>query len=140
MSDPSEVVGHKTFSDGQGGFRHEPLTKAEADELWAAAEKAKAERAERMPDDKAALRVLTDAFTRLKELGWSEAMYCPKDGTSFDAIEAGSSGIHDCHYTGDWPKGTYWISAEGDLWPSHPILFRARQAATGTTMKGDGDE
>jgi hypothetical protein len=77
-----------------------------------------------MPDDAAALTILFEAYQRLKSLGWREAIYCPKDGTPFQAIEAGSTGIHTCHYDGDWPTGHWWISNAGDLWPSHPILFR----------------
>lgn len=128
---PDDIVGHKTFSTGETdpatGFpalRHEPLTRAEADALWDKCESAKKNRAELMPDEKTAIKTMFDAWLRLKELGWSESMYCPKDGTSFFAIEAGSTGIHDCSYSGEWPKGSYWISGDGDLWPSHPILFR----------------
>lgn len=42
--------------------------------------------------------------------GWREASYCPKDGTHFQAIEAGSTGIHDANYTGEWPNGSWWIT------------------------------
>lgn len=121
-----DVVGHKTFSDGNGGFRHEPLTRAEGDALWAAAMAAKAERATAMPDERAALNVLWGGFQRLRELGWKEWIYMPKDGTLVDLIEAGSTGIHQGYYSGEWPKGTVWICDEGDAWPSHPILFRER--------------
>ena len=79
-----------------------------------------------IPDEQAALNVMMDAWVRLKDMGWNDAMYCPKDGTWFDAIEAGSTGIHDCRYDGKWPDGTYWIASGGDLWPSHPILFRLK--------------
>lgn len=37
-------------------------------------------RAEDMPTEKEALAVMFEAFLRLKELGFSEACYCPKDG------------------------------------------------------------
>ena len=126
MSKKDKIVGHKTFSDGKGRFRHEPLTRGEADELHTAIEVARKKRIELMPDDKVALRLMTDAHHRLKELGWREAMYCPKDGTHFDAIEAGSSGIHDCFYEGEWPTGSWWSPSEGDLWPAHPILWKAK--------------
>ena len=82
-------------------------------------------RAVTMPDEETALKQMFDAYLRLKELGFNDAMYCPKDGSRFEVIEAGSTGIHkECHYQGDWPKGTFWIADHGDLWPSHPILFR----------------
>ncbi len=122
-----QIVGHKTFSTGDPWqpFRHEPLTRGEADEMLERIERADKERAERMPDQHAALSVMFEAYLRLKELGWRDACYCPKDGTLFDVIEAGSTGIHECHYQGDWP-GTYWIHSDNDLWPARPILFRAR--------------
>ncbi len=128
---PDDIVGHKTFSTGEicpeTGFpasRHEPLTRREADALWDAAMAAKAKRAADMPDEQAALRAMCEAFQRLKELGWSEAMYCPKDGSGFKAIEPGSSGIHDCHYQGEWASGSWWVEDAGDMWPSHPCLFK----------------
>lgn len=130
MGEPDDIIGHKTFDTGEidptTGFpklRHEPMTRAEADALWDAAEKAKAQRAETMPDEAAAIHVMFDAWQRLKELGWNDAIYCPKDGSHFKAIEPGSTGIHDCSYEGEWPQGSWWIY-DGDVWPSHPILFR----------------
>ncbi len=119
-----DIVGHKTFRDGATGFRHEPLTRAEADEMLAHAEAEKATRTEQMPDVGSALRHMWSGYQRLRELGWNDAIYCPKDGTLFEVIEAGSTGIHRCHYDGPWPKGTWWIHGEGDLWPSQPILYR----------------
>ncbi len=86
-----------------------------------------AAQAERMPDDRAALLQMQDAYTRLEKLGWRNAIYCPKDGTVFDAIEAGSTGIFACHYEGDWPTGSWWAQDAGDLWPARPILFRPSQ-------------
>lgn len=130
MPDPSDIVGHKTFDTGETcpetGFpklRHEPLTRAEADAIWKACEDAKAARAERMPDEQAAIRQMHDAYIRLTELGWQNAIYCPKDGSHFKVIEAGSTGIHDANYTGEWPKGSWWVY-DGDVWPSRPVLFR----------------
>jgi len=116
---PDDIVGHKTLKDGT----HEPLRRAEAEALLAACDQARRDRAALMPDERAAIDMLQHAFERLRELGWREAMYCPKDGRVFNAIEAGSSGIHRCHYQGEWPSGHYLIS-DGDLWPSHPILFK----------------
>jgi len=118
------IVGHKTFDDGEGGFRHEPLYASEAEERLAEMEEAKQRRVALMPDEKSAIHMLFDAWQRLKELGWAEAIYCPKDGSVFDAIEAGSTGIHKCTYEGVWPSGTWWVSAHGDLSPSRPILYR----------------
>jgi hypothetical protein len=85
-------------------------------------------RAVKLPDDNACLAQMQEAYQRLKELGWNDAIYCPKDGTIFDAIEAGSIGIHDCHYMGEWPKGSWWTHEAGDLWPSRPTLYRLKKS------------
>ena len=129
MSD--EIVGHKTFSDGHGGFRHEPLTRSEADALRERAEHLKRQRAADMPTEEAAIVTMFQAWLRLKELGWREAIYSPKDGTPFKAIELGSTGIHDCIYIGDWPEGGWWIQSEGDLWPSRPCLYKMLDSQSG---------
>ncbi len=94
------------------------------EKIWAEAEAAEAKRAVDMPTEQDAIRVMLSAYHRLTKLGWRDAIYCPKDGSTFDVIEAGSGGIHECHYQGEWPKGTWWVSDGGDLWPSRPILFR----------------
>jgi len=67
--------------------------------LWLCEAQDKARR-ELMPDVRNAINMFTDAFHRLKQLGWNDAIYCPKDGTVFEVIEPGSSGIHRCHYEG----------------------------------------
>ena len=89
-------------------------------------EKAEKRRAKDMPTDDDALRVMFTAWERLKELGWRPIMYCPKDGTMFDSIEAGSTGIHTCNYKGEWPNGHWWAYDE-DTWPAHPILFKPKE-------------
>lgn len=127
---PSLIVGHKTFSTGKicrtTGFpetRHEPLTKGEADALWARAEAEKRERTERMPDEQSAINAMWSAYQRLTELGWRDPSYCPKDGSHFKVIEPGSTGIHDGAYWGEWPNG-HWNVFDGDVWPSRPVLFK----------------
>lgn len=124
----AEVMAYLT---GDNPHRCGPIMVKERDfaRLEAAIEREDAARAARMPDTKAALAQMQDAWTRLKDLGWSEAIYCPKDGTVFEAIEAGSTGVHDCHYDGAWPSGSWWTRDDGDLWPSRPILFRLKDEA-----------
>jgi len=122
----NEIVGHKTIRNEDGTTRHEPLTKEEANSIWAQSVKAEKDRAEKMPDEKSALKQLNDAHQRLRELGWQEAIYCPKDGSMFSAIEAGSTGIHECNYMGEWPNGS-WNIYDGDVWPSRPILWRPKK-------------
>ncbi len=64
-------------------------------------------------------------YRKLKDLGWNDIIYCPKDGTTFLSISAGSTGVHPCHYSGEWPNGAWWVSDAGDIWPAHPILWKA---------------
>ena len=119
-----KIVGHKTFSDGNGGLYHEPLTRGEADAIWNHAKDQEAKRAKDMPTEQDALHAMFQAYQRLAELGWRNAIYCPKDGSTFNAIEAGSTGVHTAHYEGEWPTGSWLVHDEGDLWPSRPILFK----------------
>lgn len=123
MSEVDPVVGHKTLVDGS----HEPLRKSEADAIWAAVELADQQRKELMPGLTDALSMLGQVSQRLKDLGWRDAIYCPKDGSVFEVIEFGSTGIHDCHYEGEWPNGSWWTHSDGDLWPSRPVLFRKKE-------------
>lgn len=119
-----QFTGSATLTDG----RRVALTSAEAEALWNGAMEAKAKRAADMPTERDALEAMHAAFTRLQELGWRDAVYCPKDGTLFLSIEAGSTGIHDTHYEGTWPKGSWWVHDAGDLWPSRPCLFKLKAA------------
>lgn len=130
---PNDIVGHKTFDTGEicpeTGFplmRHEPLTRAEGNALWARAEAEQKARAERMPDEQAAIRALHDAHQRLKELGWKEPMYAPKDGRRFKIIELGSTGIFDGAYRGKWPNGSWDSWDDRDMYCSStgPAMFK----------------
>lgn len=112
--------GHMTMADGS----HVPLSEEQASALWERLERRQAERAAKLPDEQAALGAMFEAYDRLRELGWRDIIYCPKDGSSFDVIEPGSTGIFRCHYVGEWPDGQWYAEDGGDLWPSSPILFR----------------
>jgi hypothetical protein len=96
--------------------------------LLATIDKAREKRAVQMPDEHSALQVLFIAWLRLRDLGWKEACYCPKDGTPFKIIQAGSTGIFDAHYSGQWPDG-YIVSFDGQevycSRPGGPILFKS---------------
>lgn len=121
---PDDIVGHATMTDGS----HVPLTRAEADALWETAKAAQAKRAADMPTDIDALHALHDAFVRLRELGWREAKYAPKDGRELEVIEPGSSAWHTGYFryhNGRDGAGCFWLPDDtGDEWPSHPILYR----------------
>lgn len=126
MESPDDIVGHKTFSDPENGplaLRHEPLTRAEAEAIRDRCDAEDKRRQESMPDEKSAINHMWDGWYRLKDFGWREAIYCPKDGTSFQVIEPGSTGIFPCHYQGEWPAGSWWIEEDGGC-PSHPVLFK----------------
>lgn len=127
MSNPSDIVGHKTFSDGRGGFRHEPLTREEAEALWTSIEQAKADRATAYPTEQDCIRTIFHACQRLEELGWKRADYAPPDGEMRDTISIGSTGIHKayCETRSDRTgERWWWCPDEGDLWPHDPIYYK----------------
>jgi len=107
--------------------RMEKPIEISSEKLWEQIEQSRRDRAEKLPDERACLNAMFEAYQRLQELGWKEAIYCPKDGSVFHSIEAGSTGIHDCHYEGEWPKGWWWVHEANDLWPSRPILFKPKE-------------
>lgn len=96
-------------------------------DIWRAADKKRVEY--RAKGEEALLKEMFDKYNGLREFGWADAVYCPKDGTQFLAIEAGSTGVFPCRYQGEWPNGTWWTEAHGDLWPSRPILWKPMPAA-----------
>lgn len=112
--------GHMTVEDGS----HVPLSADEAAAIWAQVQAADTDRKSRIPDEQTALRLMMDAYIRLKDMGWNDIIYCPKDGSPFDSISVGSTGIHSCHYEGTWPSGSWWVADGGDIWPAHPALYR----------------
>lgn len=144
--------GHLTKADGS----HVSLSADEAKAIWESIEAAGVARAVKLPDQQSAIDAMMEAWVRLKELGWRDAIYCPKDGSRFQVIECGSTGVFDCSYSGKWPDG-YWMTADGgDCYPSSrpPTLFklypedqakhdtkmaeaRAKYAAR-STLDGDG--
>lgn len=82
------------------------------------------------------LKQLAKTYRELQKHGWQDAFYCPKDGSVFLAIEAGSTGIHECTYTGKWPEGTWWIHEEFDMYPSKPILWKPKPCLIGKQENG----
>ena len=96
--------------------------------IFAAVEAAERERAERMPTEKDAIRVMFDAWQRLKELGWREGQYMPLTADRFAGIQCGSTGIHA--YAGARDGGPFkppmYTVYDGEVWPTRipPVLFR----------------
>lgn len=91
-------------------------------QMWAEADK-KAKNWREAGDVKL-LEQMHDAWAGLKACGWREIEYCPKDGSRFLAISAGSTGVFPHYYRGEWPNGHWWAEAHGDLWPARPILWK----------------
>ena len=98
------------------------MDEATISQIWRDAEKRNKDW--RDAGEKVHLDAMFQCYQALKACGWSDAIYCPKDGTQFLAIEAGSTGVFPCTYRGKWPDGTWWTEAHGDLWPSRPILWK----------------
>lgn len=132
MNDPDEIVGHKTFRSDDGlGFRHEPLTRKEADALMKAADDEEAKRAADMPTEQDAVNALWSAQQRLKELGWTDprsykAHALRAEGVAALLVEFSSSGIHRGTYHAVNGKDVWWIGRHGS--PSHPVLVRPTDA------------
>lgn len=86
----SEYHGHKTLIDGS----HVPLSKEEAEALWAAVEDERTKRNAAMPTAKDALSALIDAETRLRDLGWSRGGGLRvRTGDECAVSEMGSTGM-----------------------------------------------
>lgn len=120
MTNP--IVGHKTIRHEDGSHHHEPLRESEAKAIMDSVAESKRRRAELMPTEKDAAKLMWDAWYRLKELGWREAMYGPTN-TPVMVVEPGSSGIHKAVRNEPWPEKTWW-SCDSDMSPMNPCLFK----------------
>lgn len=99
-----------------------------AEQIWSDYERSKAERAEQFPEFKDCLQMMLKIKERLRDFGWNDGIHAPKNGTTFEVIEWGSTGVFDCSYSGDWPEG-HWVTCDGhDLYPSSsaPLMFRLK--------------
>lgn len=88
--------------------------------------------AQLIPDEAAALQMIATAMHRLGDLGFKPAVYCPKDGTLFEAVEAGTLEIIECFYLGKWPDGSWIAVDQDDAASCYPILFRLKPQPDGT--------
>lgn len=50
-----------------------------------------------------------NTVTVLRDLGWQDGVYCPKDRTEFACIQFGSGGIFSGFYEGEWPEGHVYV-------------------------------
>lgn len=99
---------------------------------------AKRERDYRDKGEVALLEQMQDGWNGLKACGWREIEYCPKDGSRFLAISAGSTGVCPHYYKGEWPQGSWWAESCGDLWPSRPILWKPMPPNTPAKPPAEG--
>ncbi len=74
--------------------------------------------------EKLILGSIRQSYEALLAAGWQDIIYCPKDGTRFLAVVAGQADVLRCHYSGEWPTGSWFVEDCGDLWPARPILWR----------------
>lgn len=129
-SAPDDIVGHITLADGS----HEPLKRSDAEKIMRAVEANEDRKAKMMPTSFEAVHLMFDAYDRLRQLGWSSGIYCPKDGTSFAIIEHGSTGVFTGSYYGKWPDGKIIaedcvLSPDGLLWKPLEKLTEWEQSA-----------
>ena len=101
MDDGIKYHGHATLSDGAHVAPSEDVMMS----LWNAAMQRKADAARDMPTTKDALNGMHTGLSRLRDLGWKDGIYCPKDGEPFAMIQFGSTGIFEGWYMGEWPDG-----------------------------------
>lgn len=100
------------------------------------AEEQKAERAEQLPTEQDCIRMMVQCRLRLIDLGWREGMFAPRDGTEFEAINAGYRGPTICTHLGSG----FFVADGGDWWPvPRPIVFRAAPS-TGRSNSGEDGE
>lgn len=129
MGERKLTGGWKTMANGT----HQPISAEEADAIMDRVRADDARRRKAIPDAISALATMMDAWVRLKDEGWREGIYCPKDGSEFAAIQLGSSGIFAAHYSGEWPKGHVIISdflngVDGLMWKPVADLTEAERA------------
>lgn len=93
------------------------------------AECAKTERKWAEPREKPYLEMMRVARMELERQGWQDIVFCPKDGSWFLAICAGSTTVFPCCYRGDWPTGGWWVAEAGDEWPARPTLWKPMPSA-----------
>lgn len=98
------------------------------EESFAMMEASRVRRGQEMLTAADALRAICVAVARLRDLGWQEAVYCPKDGSVFLVCEAGSTGVFDCYYYGDWPDGYFMVMDERDEYPTSfpPLMWKKK--------------
>ena len=92
---------------------------------WAdSADKELSARAEKSHRNMGEIHALT---TEMRNDGWKDICYCPKDGSVFWAWSPVMPNPYRCKYDGEWPNGKWWALMDGDIWPDQPVLFKPDQ-------------
>lgn len=94
-----------------------PISEMDAARMIELAKQDRERIAREMPTEQDAIRRLQDAYSRLKQLGWKDAIYAPR-GEWVEVIEVGSTGIHQALRHED---GGFMID---NNWPSRPTFYR----------------
>lgn len=119
-----------------GGF-----TVTKGDEILAEAKERRRSIAQEMPTEQDAIDAMYRAYSRLRDLGWSDGIYMPKDGTAVTVIQIGSTGQFKCRYSGEWADGFFNLYDGCDVYPSRsvPPLFKA-PSSDERTLPGNTQE
>lgn len=136
MDEDHDYHGRMTLSDGS----HFELSSDEAKSLWDYMKRVEAERAERMPDTRSALAALVSAEQRMKELGWRDSRYCPRNG-SFAVCEIGSTGIWAASRWDTYIHYGDSVSSPGShmFWKPLDKLDAAEKATLDECMKSEAE-
>lgn len=98
-----------------------PLTEDELDLIFKEAEEEKIQRVKDLPTEKEALKVLNQAYCRLKDLGFTDFRFSNyKTNDNFEAIELGSLKPIKAFVA----INGVWSFEAGDMWSIRPILVR----------------
>lgn len=100
-------------------------TTVDVHEILREAEAQREARAEQFPDEQVVIRMMIQCRLRLEELGWRSAIYAPKNGTSFTAINPGYTGPSECM----WLGSGFFVADGGDWWPAQPSHFKLKPSA-----------
>ena len=91
-----------------------------AREIMAQIDAAQLSRQDRYPTVQTCLDEAAQIMQRLKDMGWRDICYAPKDGTYFKAICFGATQPQTCCYIGK----SIFAASGGDWWPETPVLFK----------------
>lgn len=112
------------------------MTAEEAKVLWDAIKTTQKNRAEHLPDARSCLTALYSAKERLRELGWRESTYCPRDGSVFAVCEIGSTGMWTAFFADPYIQYADCVSSPGRAMFFKP-MDQLSDDEKDTVQKGD---